>query len=220
MSSDDADDVLLHSELDRKKFLSILNDRGNKSSLIALLEKTLHLDGCIVECGVFRASSIRMISRVILERASHKSIYACDSFEGFPHDGIGNNDTTLFRRKILLKDKFTRATDVPERLIQFFKAFGLNGHVVKGYFSDTLSQISEDKICFLHIDVDIYSSYLECLEELYDKVVSGGIVVFDDYNQPKWPGATKAVDEFFATRSEKPVLCEDREKPAWYLIKP
>ena len=52
------------------------------------------------------------------------------------------------------------------------------------------------KIFFLHLDVDLYSSYKICLEKLWNNVIKGGIVCFDEYSDPKWPGAKEAVDEF------------------------
>jgi hypothetical protein len=46
----------------------------------------------------------------------------------------------------------------------------------------------------LHIDVDVYEATMACLEHLYEKVVRGGIMVFDDYGQVE--GATKAINAF------------------------
>ena len=52
------------------------------------------------------------------------------------------------------------------------------------------------KISLLNLDVDLYNSYKTCLEELYDKVIDGGIVCFDEYQSDKWTGAKKAIDDF------------------------
>ena len=52
------------------------------------------------------------------------------------------------------------------------------------------------KISLLHIDVDVYEPTKIILENLWDKVVKGGILVLDDYGTVE--GETKAVDEFFA----------------------
>jgi O-methyltransferase len=53
----------------------------------------------------------------------------------------------------------------------------------------------------LHIDGDWYESVKVCLDALYDRVVPGGIIQFDDYGY--WKGARKAVDEFMAKREIK-----------------
>jgi O-methyltransferase len=83
-----------------------------------------------------------------------------------------------------------------------------------------LPALRDRTYCFIHVDCDIYESHLDCLNLLYDRLVPGGIVVFDDYAQPKWPGATRAVDEFFADRPERPVKLASRQNPAWYVRKP
>jgi hypothetical protein len=41
------------------------------------------------------------------------------------------------------------------------------------------------------------------LTALYEKVVPGGLIMFDEYRDDRWPGATKAIDEFFAGRPER-----------------
>lgn len=56
--------------------------------------------------------------------------------------------------------------------------------------------MSGKKIKFLHLDVDIYDSYKNCLNFFHEKMIKGGIMVFDDYNANTCLGAKKAVDEF------------------------
>ena len=76
---------------------------------------------------------------------------------------------------------------------------------VAGRLQDSLQAYDGGPIAFLHLDVDFHASYKTALEELYEHVVPGGIMAFDEYRQPMWPGATLAIDEFFAARPEHPV---------------
>lgn len=75
----------------------------------------------------------------------------------------------------------------------------------------------------LILDCDLYESYKMCLSRLYPRIVPGGWIIFDEYFSAKYPGARRAVDEFFADRPEKPVLAEHllAEHPyeRWYVIK-
>ena len=50
----------------------------------------------------------------------------------------------------------------------------------------------------MHIDTDVYEPAVTILENMYDRIVNGGIIMFDDYGT--FPGETKAVDEFFADK--------------------
>jgi SAM-dependent methyltransferase len=217
---DDEITKLLETEAGRADYKRRLDAECASSSLIELLEGCLKLEGDVIECGVFRGGSIRRISHKLAHLAPSKQVFACDSYEGFPEERVGEKDTSLFRFRFKLRRKFKHATDVPARLEQFFDAYGVNGHVVKGYFSDTLPALAERTYCFIHVDCDIYESHLDCLNTLYDRLIPGGVVVFDDYAQPKWPGASQAVDEFFAGRPEKPQLLATRMNPAWYVRKP
>jgi len=73
-----------------------------------------------------------------------------------------------------------------------------NIYLVKGYIPDSFQDYFNKKpatqIALLHIDVDVYEATKSCLDYLYEKVVKGGIIVFDDYGQVD--GATKAINEF------------------------
>jgi len=59
-------------------------------------------------------------------------------------------------------------------------------------------------IALLRLDTDWYESTKVELEVLWNRVTVGGVVILDDYDH--WEGAKIAVDEFFANRSDKPIL--------------
>ena len=51
------------------------------------------------------------------------------------------------------------------------------------------------RIALLHVDVDVYHPTRVGLELLFNRVVPGGVVVFDDYATVE--GETNAIEEFF-----------------------
>ena len=63
---------------------------------------------------------------------------------------------------------------------------------------------------------DLYESYRVFLEILYDKVQPSGIIMFDEYPDARWPGATKVIDEVF---SDKPETIQQHSNCTWkYLV--
>ena len=60
-----------------------------------------------------------------------------------------------------------------------------------------------DEIAILRLDTDWYESSKFELEKMYDKVVDGGLVIFDDYYH--WDGQRRATDEFFESRG---IVCD------------
>jgi len=219
LHADERIDELLATDPGRAEYWERLKVRGAAESMIELLESTLHLPGDIIECGVYRGESVQWISRAVRDRVPEKTIYACDSFEGFPEEKVGPIDLSFLRFLFRVRKKFRMCADTPARLQRFFEVFNVRGEIVRGYFSETLPRLADAQFCFIHLDCDIYESYKECLHLLYDNLAPGGVVVFDDYKAPKWPGAEIAIDEFFAPRSEAVEQCGDRPNPSWYVRK-
>ena len=76
---------------------------------------------------------------------------------------------------------------------------------MKGFFEDALPQLDPDRrFCFVHIDADLYSSVLCALEQLYDRVVAGGVIAIDDFFHPG-QGPVRATAEFFNSRGLTPL---------------
>ncbi|MFP6603220.1 MAG: TylF/MycF/NovP-related O-methyltransferase [Pirellulaceae bacterium] len=212
-------DKLLKTPDGQTHYWNQLKSECQSSSMISLLESTLHLPGDVIECGVYRGRSVTRIGRTLAEQAAEKKLYACDSFEGFPGEMVGRVDVGLFRFLSRIRKKFRMCSDTPDRLERFFKTYNIPGETVKGFFHETLPRFQKSRFCFIHLDCDIYQSYQQCLDLLYDRLAPGGVVVFDDYDSSKWPGATKAVDEFCAAQPENVQCCEERKTSCWYLRK-
>ena len=204
----------------RELYWQSLIDESKSYDLIDLLLNSIVLEGDIIEFGVWRGHMTKRMAAVAKNAGIQKRLYACDSFEGFGDEVITSQDTSLFRPASKLKKKFTVANDVPDNLDEFFRCFDLDGVCVKGFFNQSLGIIDETtKYCFAHVDCDAYTSHLDCLNYVYQRMSTGGCIIFDDYDKKPWPGATKAVDEFLLDKPEKIKFSDNKQYPAWYIIK-
>lgn len=162
--------------------------------------------GVFVEAGV--AAGAQIIA--MMSGAPGKLIYAFDSFQGIPLPS--NRDDQMPGIAMLTKVE-QRALPSPgkQALISsgatlvsegdfwhnIDTAFGPKKHsvkVVKGWFEDTIPDYETGPIALLRLDGDLYNSTWVCLQHLFPKVVSGGIVIIDDWNLP---GCQAACVEYF-----------------------
>ena len=218
--SDDQISKQLETTEGRDLYWQSLIDESQNYDLIDLLLNSIALEGEIIEFGVWRGHMTKRMAAAAKNAGVRKKLYACDSFEGFGDEVITSEDTSLFRPARKLKKKVTAADDVPDKLDEFFRCFDLDGVCVKGFFNQSLSLIDDTtKYCFSHVDCDAYTSHLDCLNYVYQRMSPGGCIVFDDYDKKPWPGATKAVDEFLLDKPEKIKFSDNKENPAWYIIK-
>ncbi|RLC88833.1 MAG: hypothetical protein DRJ03_00930 [Chloroflexi bacterium] len=172
--------------------------------LVTLFNKTMinAVAGEIWECGVFNGGSLCLL---LANRPDpSRFVRAFDSFEGLPETSEHDN--------YYQKGGFGNADyDNLMGVVSLFE----NVEVRKGFIPETFAGLEESKIAFALIDVDIYQSYLDCLEFIYPKVSAGGVIVFDDYNINKCKGANVAVDQFLKHKPETLI----RAGRCWHIIK-
>ena len=162
-------------------------------------------DFYIAEAGIGIGTTFLLLA--LIAKKIGVKLMGFDSFSGFPE--INNKkDKRAFGRTVKkgqlnyssiksLKKKLTNA-GLDEDFINN------NIEIIEGYFDNTLKDFPRDKkIFFLHLDVDLYSSYKTCLENLWDSVVDGGVIIFDEYHDKKWPDAKDAIDEFFKEKGKE-----------------
>lgn len=162
-----------------------------------LYKMVTDLPGNIVECGVFKgASLIRWaVFRDLLETTYSRKIIGFDTFGKFPAAKDPAEQTyvdrftaeagnmSIGKKEIekILDHKHIRNTELVEGDINYT-------------VPDYIKRFPHLKIALLHIDTDLYEPASTALKWLYDAVVTGGLIVFDDYGT--FPGETQAVDEF------------------------
>lgn len=189
---------------------SPLSRLGKLLGQFEVYKRITSLPGEVVEAGVYKgASLLRLLSfRELLEAPDSRKVIAFDAFgrfprpadqeesawvEGFERDG-GDGLSMAELERVLARKGFRNTELIP----------GDINHTVPAY----ARAHQELRIAFLHIDVDCYEPTATVLGHLFERVVPGGVVVFDDYGRVA--GATRAVDEFLLRHPhplEKPPIC-------------
>jgi hypothetical protein len=169
---------------------SSLVDKNKITHIIELLKSVTELNGDVCEVGVYRGGTAKIIS----ENINDCNLFLFDTFGGMPYYDLEKDkdwDVGTFNQ-----------TDY-DTVSNLFKNKP-NVGVYKGIFpSETSHNIQDKKFKFVHLDVDNYQPYKESLEFFYDKMVPGGVILFDDYDCNCCPGANKAVDEFLSDKPEE-----------------
>jgi len=185
-----------------------------------ILERLNEIPGDIVECGVSTGHGILYLALLCELTATRRIIWGFDSFSGFPA-------STEPDRKVdgsFEKQQYDY-TSPPKIVLKVLADGRVSGdfvreciRLVRGYFEETLHQY-DGEIALLHLDCDLYESYTTCLNALYPKVRRGGIVMFDEYEDTNFPGAKRAIDEFFRDKAEKPLIYQGYYYLKYYVIK-
>ncbi len=157
-----------------------------------------NISGDFIECGVWRGGgTIFMAGFARVNGWNDRRIFVADSFDGLPKPSL-EQDKNLD----LSKGVYPELAIALETVQDNFRAYDLlNEQVIflKGWFKDTLGDIRINQLALLRLDGDLYESTMDALHHLYDKVVSGGFVIVDDFGMIN---CEKSVNDFFLNRNE------------------
>lgn len=143
------------------------------------------LPGCIVEFGCHNGHTAKLLTAI-----TDKTVCLYDSFQGLPNVG----------EKCL---PGAMATTV-ESVFENFERNQLRYPKVKaGWFCDLKPDDLPAQIALAHLDGDLYCSTMDALKLVYPKMVPGGFILIDDYEEPYFEGPKRAAEEFMASRLEK-----------------
>jgi hypothetical protein len=202
--------------------------------LIAIYEifkKTKDLPGSIVECGVFRGQSLslfRHLVEIFSPGDSLKKIIGFDTFTGFTNLSEFDGVPDLKRAKVIGGWDSENFYPILNEIISIHQQDSYTPRVkrvelIKGDVKETVPQYVKEnpglRISLLNLDLDLYEPTLIALENLFPLVVTGGIVILDEFAMPGFPGESKAAEHFFSDKVPKMQKFGFAPTPSGYFIK-
>ncbi len=193
--------------------------------LVGLTRAVQHIQchrigGSIVECGVWRGGSMMAIALTLMRErekpveSEWRDLWLFDTFEGMTQpetvdvDFCGVAATELLEKS----DDPTAADSVwcrshLETVQENMQRTGYpreKTRFVVGPVEETLESAGTGPIALLRLDTDWYESTRCELEQLFPRLVSGGVLIVDDYGH--WQGCRRATDEYFARHDVRILL--------------
>jgi O-methyltransferase len=155
--------------------------------LWALVEQTAKWQGGILEVGVWRGGSGVLMAKRAAMSGGTSPVFLCDTFEGVvkagAYDGFYRGGEHSDTSPKIVED-LARSLDVG------------NVRILKGVFPNDTAHMIDLRTVFrlVHIDVDVYQSAKDVMGWIWERLVPGGVVVYDDYGFKNCDGITKFVN--------------------------
>jgi asparagine synthase (glutamine-hydrolysing) len=191
--------------------LTYLSD-GKLSSIVETCRQIEDkaLPGIFVEAGCALGGSTILISYV---KEQHRPLHVYDVFEMIPPPTSDDGNDVHERYNIIAQGKsrgiggdtyYGYEKDLYETVRSNLRKFDIdesthNVCLIKGLVQEKMH--IDQPVAFAHIDVDWYGPVRTCLERIAPKLVVGGSIILDDYND--WSGCRKATDEFLQDNADQ-----------------
>lgn len=160
----------------------IANLNGDKVDMDMVLIDVRGLEGDYAEVGVWQGE----MARIIQSHMTYGSkLWLFDSLCG--HGNPSKFDDAQAHPRGRYSD--TSADRIMQGMPKCVK-------LISGFIPETFQYVPEDaRFKFVRIDVDHYEPTKAAIDFFIPRMVSGGVINFDDWGCGDTPGATKAVEE-------------------------
>lgn len=150
----------------------------------------MRLDGDFVECGVNRAFlSMSAMTAVNFKAVTGRRFYLFDTYSGLVPEQVTVDDKAAYR---------IAYTDTYEYVRASFRDWP-NVDVVRGVVPQSLSSVAIERVAYLSIDMNCVKPEIEAMEYFWPKLVSGAVIILDDYGFPGHEAQKAAADAFAAS---------------------
>ncbi|MBF0544817.1 MAG: class I SAM-dependent methyltransferase [Candidatus Riflebacteria bacterium] len=179
-------------------------------ALYELFKLALPVKGSVVECGVNRGFGLMAFAKLstMLEPENlTRRIYGFDTFEGFPT--VHEKDSNTVAEPLVGGLKADSFEELNNLIKEYDKDRFLGHldkvHLVRGDVEETIPKFLQDNphliISLLFLDLDLFEPTSVAIKNFLPRVPKGGIIAFDELDNPMWPGETLAALETVGIRN-------------------
>ncbi len=174
---------------------------GRYLAIYEIVKAQMVVAGDFAEFGSWRGANLMFTTKVlqILDPHGSKRVHCFDSFEGLPEfaaeDGADGDRVGMYRGSL-------------DELKAFIELYGFGDTITihQGRIEQTFPKFLEgDKgasLSLIYFDADLYEPAVVALKFGHERLMKGGVIVFDEWNSPLWPGEGLAVREFLDTHGD------------------
>lgn len=201
------------------------------------------VEGVVVDCGIWRGGSTILLAKLFPDKKIYAFDSFCgfEAIEKSPYSILPPSDVKADTRNNNVFSGKERHVPGNEPILDFgqgYVSWKVSEEEVRNNIKESFDLIPEehgiiltpgfvrnslptkikemgDIIC-LRIDVDAYAATYECLEILWDHVITSGVVIFDDARVPE---ANLAINNFFAKIERKNTYLPGGLENGCYIIK-
>ncbi|MEK1906779.1 MAG: TylF/MycF/NovP-related O-methyltransferase, partial [Pseudomonas sp.] len=124
------------------------------------------LPGDFVEAGVYMGFTVKVICDYLGFNSLNRDYYLYDVFyhsPDMPHHALSEHGEGLYEKVCKRFETYPRVK------------------VIQGLIPESFEKGVPEKISFMHIDMNNADAEVAVLDALYDRLVSGGMIIFDDF---------------------------------------
>lgn len=223
------ENVFMHDEspqefFDAFNFFIMASDKKVFNKLISkqfFLELTKTLPGDVLELGVFRGSGIFSWIKMLNYLGINRRVYGFDIFDSdLLVSGIETQDRKVMSS--LFQDRGFNPLGYQEVLEAKLRDSGFNNFdLITGNVFDTIPEFLGKnpgfRAAIINFDMDTDEPTYFALEKLWDRIVVGGVMIFDEYAINAWT-ESDAVDRFVSEKNLQ-IKGTNLDSPSAYIIK-
>ncbi len=209
---------------DAFNFFVMASDKKVFNKLISkhfFLEITKSVPGDVMELGVFRGSGMFSWIKMLNYFGINRRVYGFDIFDSdLLISGIETQDRNVMSN--LFQDRGFNPSGYQTVLEAKLKDSGFyNFDLITGDIFDTIPEFLGKNPGFraavINFDMDTDEPTYFALEKLWDRLVVGGVMVFDEYAINEWT-ESDAVDRFIRERNLQ-IRATHLSSPSAYIVK-
>jgi O-methyltransferase len=132
-------------------------------------QHAIGLPGDFVECGVNRGGLASAVMKYTNFSESDKKFYLLDTYCGIPADLKKSSAKVDFNYPDCYEDVCKTFSQIP------------NAQIIRGAVPSTLPEVKSNQIAYLSLDMNSSGPEVAAALFFWDRIVSGGVIVLDDY---------------------------------------